>query len=574
MSSVIIGSDNNDSISGTAIEDIITAGLGNDIVSGGSGNDVIYGNEGDDTLYGGAGDDILIGGSGSNTLDGGAGIDTVSYEDYSATVGIIAHLDNGYVYTAYSVSSLDTILNIENIIATNLRDILYGSNLANRIDGNDGDDSIYGLDGNDYLLGGKGNNYIDGGNGIDTISYEGQESFGNVGVVVQLIEQYGTHSDINSNFQDTLINIENVIGTNAADYIYGNMYDNRLEGRGYNDYLFGLEGNDYLIGGSGNDRIDGGLGNDTVSYEDIVAESNTPFGITIDLNAGQAVSNNSLVGFDTLTSIESVIGSIGNDIIIGSASANVLMGGDGNDTLRGLGGNDILNGGNGNDTVSYQDAGFLGVVVNLSQSSANSTDANVGVDTLVNIENVIGSLFNDTITGNNDNNRLLGLDGDDKFIWSLGNDIYDGGAGIDSIYYSNTLSSSMNLDFRNTISIERVIGTSSNDIISWIQSPTTLNLAGNGGNDKFSFNLNNAPGVQKAVINDFTPSLMPMSALNKDFLEFDIAAGASASVSSSLITYNGVGSTLLKVIVSGNVLAEITLQGTTFPVTSNDYAFI
>ncbi len=72
---VIIGSNENNILAGTAGSDIILGLAGNDVLSGGSGNDVISGGAGNDTLDGGSGNDILVGGAGNDTLLGGAGAD-------------------------------------------------------------------------------------------------------------------------------------------------------------------------------------------------------------------------------------------------------------------------------------------------------------------------------------------------------------------------------------------------------------------------------------------------------------------------------------------------------------------
>jgi Ca2+-binding RTX toxin-like protein len=93
---VIVGSDRNETLSGTAGTDMIfgrsgkntingntgndllCGGNSNDTLRGGVGNDILDGEHGDDTLDGGVGDDILRGGSGNDTITGGAGADAFS----------------------------------------------------------------------------------------------------------------------------------------------------------------------------------------------------------------------------------------------------------------------------------------------------------------------------------------------------------------------------------------------------------------------------------------------------------------------------------------------------------------
>ncbi len=58
-------------------------------------------------------------------------------------------------------------------------------------------------------------------------------------------------------FTNTVVNIENIIGTQDKDIIIGNEKNNTLKGEG---------GDDTIEGGAGDDYLDGGDGKDTVSY--------------------------------------------------------------------------------------------------------------------------------------------------------------------------------------------------------------------------------------------------------------------------------------------------------------------
>ncbi len=71
----IDGTEDDDSIQGSAFREYIYGGGGNDTLDGGGGDDVLFGGDGNDALRGGAGADEVSGGSGSNTLDGGASDD-------------------------------------------------------------------------------------------------------------------------------------------------------------------------------------------------------------------------------------------------------------------------------------------------------------------------------------------------------------------------------------------------------------------------------------------------------------------------------------------------------------------
>jgi VCBS repeat-containing protein len=132
----------------------------------------------------------------------------------------------------------------------------------------------------------------------------------------------------------------------------------------------------------------------------------------------------------------------GNDVLTAGSGNNELHGGAGNDLLFSGQGNDILDGGTGIDTASYAHA-TAGVTVDLSLLGAQNT-LGAGTDTLTGIENLIGSNFNDTLTGDASNNVInggLGNDilrgggGDDLLIGGLGNNTLTGGTGADTFQW-------------------------------------------------------------------------------------------------------------------------------------------
>ena len=116
---------------------------------------------------------------------------------------------------------------------------------------------------------------------------------------------------------------------------------------------------------------------------------------------------------------------------IGLGGVDDLLGGAGNDILQGGTGNDILDGGDGNDTADYSDATANNLNVNLN--TGTSGGGGRGADTLFNIENALGSGFNDKLTGNGGVNMLIGAGGNDTLSGLGGNDILYGGAGDDII---------------------------------------------------------------------------------------------------------------------------------------------
>ncbi|WP_430417035.1 beta strand repeat-containing protein [Parasphingorhabdus sp.] len=409
-------------------------------VSGSDHNDILTGSDISNELFGGAGDDLLRGGDGGDLLDGGADFDTVSYT--GSNLPVFVRLFNQTAFGGHAND--DTLVSIEGVIGSSKNDDIIGSNIANILDGGDGDDiimgfngadTIHGGNGNDLIIGGAGGDNLDGSTDIDTLSYAGST----LGVFVRLFNNSVFGGDANG---DTIANFENVIGSSNNDDIIGSNQANMLDGGDGDDTINGFVGDDIIIGGAGGDNLDGGDGIDTLSY----AGSASSLGVFVRL------FNNSVFGGDangdTIANFENATGSSNNDDLIGSVGANILDGGAGADTINGFVGDDTIIGGAGDDliiggagadnldggadidTVSYAGS-LLGVFVRLFNNSVFGGDANG--DTIVNFENAIGSSNNDDIIGSNQANMLDGGDGDDTINGFVGDDIIIGGAGNDLV---------------------------------------------------------------------------------------------------------------------------------------------
>lgn len=278
-------------------------------------------------------------------------------------------------------------------------DTISGGGGSDRIDGGIGNDSMMGNDGSDFFynptvitrLPSSDTDHFWGGFGQDFVSYQGRST----GVVVTLdgvandgratavpgaasLEKDNVHTDV-----------EGVLGSDNADYIVGNLFNNPLEGYGGNDTIYGSYGQDHIDGGSENDKL---------------------------------------------------YGQDGDDMILGGYGSDSLDGGAGNDSLRGGMSTDTLVGGTGTDTADYQNHAAA-IVVTLD---GVQNDGYAGENEWIksDVENVIGTQYDDTITGNNNANKLdgdsgndtiYGLGGADTIFGGFGNDQIHGGSGNDSL---------------------------------------------------------------------------------------------------------------------------------------------
>jgi Ca2+-binding RTX toxin-like protein len=188
--------------------------------------------------------------------------------------------------------------------------------------------SISGTSGDDTLRGGEGNNVIDGLGGFNTLDYRADPNDNPTqGVIVDL--PAGTATNLWGG-TDTLIDIQNVIGSQFADSLTGLAID------GTRTFLSGEGGNDTLIAGGPGTMI-------TADYRSSLSA------VVVDLGSGIAYDDGWSGGTDTLIDIQAVEGSAFGDALMGGDGDDWLSGGNGNDDLFGSAGDDTLIGGAGDD---------------------------------------------------------------------------------------------------------------------------------------------------------------------------------------------------------------------------------
>ncbi|MGO1078041.1 calcium-binding protein [Inquilinus sp. CA228] len=488
-----------DLIHAGAGDDIVVAGSEGDFVDGGAGADTLLGGESDDTLVGGDGDDILIGGAGADILVGGAGVDTVDYSNSNTGVQV-SFETNGFLGDANG----DVIdADVENVSGSALNDLMVSADGSNTLFGVEGADVLIGRGGNDILVGGTGDDILqggigadrlDGGDGIDRADYSDSVA----AVIANLTTGTGSGGDAQG---DVLVSIEGARGGSGNDTLTGSAGNNDIFGSNGDDVLNGLAGRDGLNGESGNDLLRGGARADVLFGEtgiDTATYSDSAAGVTVALATVTGTGTGGDAEGDTLTGIENLNGSAFGDSLAGNDLANVLRGLGGSDQISGAGGDDILIGGAGADAlnggagfdIALYDDGSVGVTVNLFTRSGSGGNA-LG-DTYDGIENVTGSAFGDSLTGDNGANRLRGGAGNDILRGGLGGDVLDGGSGIDlATYFGAAVGVKVNLQAGTGgdgeaqgdifVSIENVNGSRAGDFITGSTGTNVLN--GFEGND-------------------------------------------------------------------------------------------
>lgn len=402
----------------------LTGGAGNDALYGAwytDGNDRLIGNYGNDTLYGYGGVDTIAGGEASATVAGAEsdGTDTwvVNYDEVNADVVIDISTFVATVSTGASVRSIEQL-----IVDTYLGDdtITCNPGIYN--------DIVYTRDGNDVITTGRGVDVVEAGNGSDTLIIDWSAVTTPINDVYDA-GWYRYTSGSGDSVRYYNVEMFNVKGGSAGDY---------LAGGGSTDTLSGGGGNDTLNSGAGLATIDGGGGTDI--WQADVSGILDP--LVINAKAGQTTAQGTGAGH-SISRIEgfNISTGAGNDNLNSSAYAvnDYVETNDGNDTVAlGLG-HDTVNGGNGVDKLvlnysslttavnRWYDGGWYVYGDKLDTAavryySFERFDLTGGKGS----DHLVGGGWNTTSTD-------AGLSSYDRLIGGGGNDVLEGGGGKDTI---------------------------------------------------------------------------------------------------------------------------------------------
>jgi Ca2+-binding RTX toxin-like protein len=422
--------DGGDSITGLAGDDLIVGGAGDDTIDGGTGGDYLHGGGGNDILRTGEGTnpgrgERLFGESGDDDLTGSLDTSFLHFLFGGDGNDTIRGRDNGSNLADYADRALGVVANLAAgtaVVGGSETDTLVG---VRGLRGGAGNDRITGTDFNDLILPGLGNNVVVAGLGTAD-----QLRYGDIAGSVAVDLHAGTATKSADGSTDLISGVEIVQGTNGDDTLLGDAGDNEFR----------------PIAGA--DLVDGRGGFDFVVYSSFFRGSAEIFAPTGDFGIAAGVSVNLTTGTatdswgftDTLISIENVAGTAFADDLTGIAIADGSR-----SQLRGLAGNDTLRGTGTDRSIS---ASYLAdparVLVNLSGddltlagtlvAAHTAKDGFGGTDTIIAIQSVRGSAFNDIIVGSALADRLEGEGGDDEIRGGAGEDQLRGNAGNDVLY--------------------------------------------------------------------------------------------------------------------------------------------
>jgi len=407
-----------DSIVAGGGDDTITAQGGNDTIEAGAGNDVVSGNGGADLIYGdsqsastGTSETLSWTAQGSNGDSIASGL-TVTTGEMQVTASFtdtgnnnpriqIDTNDTGYVGAGEPFDA-DSLVYLR---GDGDGDTLRANFSFAAVAGSEMQDEVENLT---FRI-----NDIDWGdnNHTDIITVTALNAAGDPVTVTftlgggdTLVGNTITADEVGENPQDlggsVLITIAGPVSSFEIEYSNG---QNGSQAVWLSDLHF-----DTLPQEPGDDSISGGGGADTIFGQD---------------------------GDDTLSGdggSDSLSGGEGDDSLSGGNASDTLDGGTGHDTLAGGAGGDSLTGGSGMDFLDYTDSN-AGVSIDLANSTASGGHADG--DTLGGgLDGILGSDWNDTLTGYDGQGVDDGVVWTNVFYGNDGDDLLDGAGGDDELY--------------------------------------------------------------------------------------------------------------------------------------------
>jgi len=148
---VLTGSSGGDFISGLGGNDILQGLGGNDQISGGSGDDLISAGDGNDTVAGDEGHDSILGGNGNDLINGGSGKDRILGESGDDTLN--GDSGNDLIDSGQGSDTVSGGTGADRLFGDSEADILNGDTGADTLTGGLGNDSLNGGADNDRLIG-------------------------------------------------------------------------------------------------------------------------------------------------------------------------------------------------------------------------------------------------------------------------------------------------------------------------------------------------------------------------------------------------------------------------------------
>jgi Ca2+-binding RTX toxin-like protein len=408
-------------LNGTATNDTINGFAGNDVLYGKGGQDILNGGDGNDTFFYQFGGEIADFANNGDIISGGAGTDEIQILQST-------ELRTAGITSVERIRFTDTVTEDFRFVGINASQI--GTGLASDLN----------------LIGDTDQDILQINMGTSTVLNLSNFTFTNWVGSASLFS--GDAIYINGDDDS-----ETIIGSVSNDYIEGALGNDILYGLGGIDFLGGGEGSDSLYGGAGADMHNGGGDHSPIDIDYARYDDGNYGNLIIRLDAPNL--NTGAAAGDTYSDIEGLVGGLGNDTVVGNASANFLFGGGGNDNVYGQAGADYLNGGAGTnnlyggagadqhiggtgiDYARYDDANWGSLVIRLD-GGVNVGAVAVG-DTYTGIEGLVGGLGNDIVIGNATSNQLFGGGGSDYIDARAGNDYLSGGAGADRFVFATAL---------------------------------------------------------------------------------------------------------------------------------------